>query len=175
MAVQGCGLDLGSSPGGWTQALRGGGPGTLSSSGLAATSRCLSLDKGPMAAHVLRLGGVTHVPLDFTSLEAAHAIAAAAPFSCVVCDANRVNPPGCDDDGLETIVTILSRAAEIRGCAVHQLLTSPCCLVLTLKFAYKSASSVARNMALFLEGDAAAGREGVQAKLRRLAGAIVVL
>ena len=168
MAVQGCGLDLGSSPGGWTQALRGGGPGTLSSSGLAATSRCLSLDKvpyphptpslllplplplppplppplrlplflkGPMAARVLRLGGGTHVPLDFTSLEAAHAIAAAAPFSCVVCDANRVNPPGCDDDGLETIVTILSRAAEIRGCAVHQLLTSPCCLVLTLKFA----------------------------------------
>ena len=88
-----------------------------------------------MAARVLRLGGVTHVPLDFTGLEAAHAIAAAGPFSCVVCDANRVNPPGCDDDGLETIVTILSRAAEIRGCAVHQLLTSPCCLVLTLKFA----------------------------------------
>ena len=34
---------------------------------------------------------------------------------------------------------------------------------------------MARNMALFLEGDAAAGREGVQAKLRRLAGAAVVL
>ena len=34
---------------------------------------------------------------------------------------------------------------------------------------------MARNMALFLEGDAAAGREGVQAKLRRLAGAVVVL
>ena len=34
---------------------------------------------------------------------------------------------------------------------------------------------MARNMALFLEGDAAARREGVQAKLRRLAGAAAVL
>ena len=74
VAARGCGLDLGSSPGGWTQALRGGGPGTLSPSGLAATPRCLSFDKGPMASRVLRLGGVTHAALDFTSLEAAQAI-----------------------------------------------------------------------------------------------------
>ena len=170
VAARGCGLDLGSSPGGWTQALRGGGPGTLSPSGLAATTRCLSLDKGPMASRVLRLGGVTHAALDFTSLEAAQAIAAAGPFSCVVCDANCVEPPGCEKDGLETIVSILSHAAATRGCGIQELLTSPCCFVLTLKFAYKSASSVNRNLALFLKGDAAAGREGMQPKLRQLAG-----
>merc|ERR1719424_81699 len=123
-----------------------------------------------MASRVLRLGGVTHAAQDFTSHEAAQAIAAAGPFSCVVCDANRVNPPGCDEDGLETIVSILSRAASIRGVGIQQLLTSPCCFVLTLKFSYKSASSVGRNLALFLKGDDAAGREGVQPKLRRLAG-----
>ena len=181
VAARGCGLDLGSSPGGWTQALRGGGPGTLSPSGLAATPRCLSFDKGPMASRVLRLGGVTHAALDFTCLEAAQAIATAGPFSCVVCDANAFNPPGCVEDGLETIISILSHAAAARGCGVQELLTSPCCFVLTLKFAYKSESSVGRNLALFLKGGDAtgcdvAGREGVQpklgvqAKLRRLAG-----
>jgi 23S rRNA U2552 (ribose-2'-O)-methylase RlmE/FtsJ len=168
----GSGLDLGASPGGWTQALCGGGSGRLTAGnedkadqagkdggggggdGARSMARVLAIDKGTVAERVLDLGGVTHAALDFRTPEAADAIAASAPYSCIVCDAN------IDADIIVGVIsdTLLAAAramvtpaataagaaadaaakgaAEGAGSAVARgrLFRNPCVFVLTLKF-----------------------------------------
>lgn len=172
------GLDLGSSPGGWTQALRGGGGGDNArvvqgggsySLGVASCSHVLSIDPGKMSERVLKLGGVQHAAVNFTSDAAARAIAAAAPFSAIVCDAN-VDPPSLLPmvrDTLRAAAMALPPhpAAEAADDGVSRLLCHPhCLLVLTLKFPYKTVSSVERNLALL--------QRTLPAHLREIAGLV---
>ena len=152
-----CGIDLGASPGGWTQALMGArSQGKTASKRRPETvmARMLSIDKGRIAQRVLRLNNfsVTHCAHDFTSDEAAERIAAMAPFSSIECDAN-IDPPKV----LVWIQKTLLAASKLLNAKDHQaespcvanLFAESCAFVVTLKFPYKSAQSVERNLALF--------------------------
>jgi hypothetical protein len=149
------GLDLGASPGGWTQALMG--VGSQDKQPHVVMSKMLSIDKGIVAKRVLQLNNssVVHCRKDFTSQEAGQEISKLAPYSSIVCDAN-IDPPLILGDIMKALVSaasflLPSEVGELQGdgMSIASLFASNCALVVTLKFPYKSVASVERNLALF--------------------------
>ena len=133
----GAGLDLGASPGGWTQVLHQNG-----------LRPVVSLDPGLLAPRVERLEGVRYIKGDFNGDDTViHKIADASPYSAIVCDANISF--GCDEKIMEMIDRVASEL-ENKGSGSSSsttLITLPACLVLTLKMAYKTEQSMKRNFA----------------------------
>ena len=70
-------LDLGSSPGGWTQVLR---------SSLHPSRTVLSADPAPLARRVSSLPGVVHLNANVRSEEAAAEMASLSLLSAVLCN-----------------------------------------------------------------------------------------
>ena len=135
-------LDLGASPGGWTQ--------VLWENGLRPV---VSVDPGLLAPRVKRLEGVHYIKGDFDGDdEIVHRIADRAPYAAIVCDANITH--GIDDKIRRMVGRV---AGELLGRktddgeggqeAAASLIALPSVLVLTLKFAYKSEQSLKRNYA----------------------------
>lgn len=133
----GAGLDLGASPGGWTQVLYQNG-----------LTPVVSVDPGLLAPRVERLEGVQYIKGDFNGDDAViREIASASPYSAIVCDANITH--GCDEKIMEMFGRIAGEL-EKTGSEAEQLsllITLPAVLVLTLKFAYKTEQSMKRNYA----------------------------
>ena len=135
-------LDLGASPGGWTQ--------VLWQNWLRPV---ISVDPGLLAQRVKGLEGVQYIKGDFDGEnEVIRQIAARAPYAAIVCDANITH--GIDDK----IRRMVGRVAdELLGRklddvekgqeAAASLIALPAVFVLTLKFAYKSEQSLKRNYA----------------------------
>lgn len=126
----GSGIDIGASPGGWTQVMHS----KLNIPTIAA------VDPGILAQRVSSLQGVQHIRNDIASDETIKCLATHAPFSLVVCDA-------CVDvavlfekilQSLEGISSLLQNPSEV--------FAWPLCFVVTLKFPYKTSSSIERHM-----------------------------
>ena len=118
---------------------------------------------GALASRVVALGGVTHARLDFTTAEGAAAIAAAAPFSAIVCDANIDT-----DEIVGVLAACLLAAARVagHGCA-SALLCDPCAFVVTLKFGIRMVGAWEARLQRHL----AAVVARLQPQLRELVGA----
>ena len=165
--IRGSALDLGASPGGWTQ--------VLWQNGLRPV---VSVDPGLLAPRVERLEGVHYVKSDFDGDDNVFPrIADRAPYAAIVCDANITH--GIDDKIMNMVDRVAyellkRREIEERGgqtaaalphvyrvasslekrrlekggkTAAAPLLTLPSVFVLTLKFAYKTEQSMKRNYA----------------------------
>ena len=126
----GAGLDLGASPGGWTQVLHQNG-----------LRPVVAIDPGLLAPRVQTLDGVQHVQGDFSSEESIQAIANAAPYSAIVCDANLYL------EIFKQIAQTLEGVAKVLRCKERSLLAFPSVFVLTIKFPYKTEESLRRNLA----------------------------
>jgi len=125
----GVGIDLGSSPGGWTQALHF----------KAGTKKVLSIDPGILAERVINLRGIKHCRHDFTSKIAENEIASFGPFSLVVCDA-------CADAS-DIIPMITNSFNKIHATVKEEeqdkmfLLTKPSAMVVTIKMPSRSSNN----------------------------------
>lgn len=131
-------IDLGSSPGGWTQVLHT----------RAKLSKVLSIDPGILARRVENLPGVKHCRYDFTSQSAQEDMISCIPFSHVVCDAST--------NASEVFPKIISTFDEVhekinKGKEEKMLLTLPLSMVVTIKMPYKTVRS--RNRILKEMGD----------------------
>jgi len=114
-------------------------------------AKVLGIDKGLIATRVRELGGVSHACMDFTTPEAAAAIAAAGPLACIVCDAN-VHAHDIMSLVLETLTSAVRAGGWAEGEGPGRLLSpSGCFLVVTLKFPYKRGSSIAKRLELMGE------------------------
>ena len=124
------GLDIGASPGGWTQVMHT----KLKMPTIAA------VDPGVLAHRVETMSGVHHIREDISSKEAIQCLAMCAPFSLIVCDA-------CVDVAVlfEKIVKAVEGCSSILESS-RRLFAWPLCLVLTLKFPYKSNGSIDRHV-----------------------------
>ncbi|KAL3780563.1 hypothetical protein HJC23_004155 [Cyclotella cryptica] len=138
----GSGLDIGASPGGWTQVMHA----TLKIPTIVA------VDPGVLAYRVATLHGVHHLRNDISSDETIQYMAQHVPFSLVVCNA-------CVDvkivfekifETLEGVLSLLkSPAIMSKPNAVDSdccLFAWPLCLVVTLKFPFKTSQSIDRHM-----------------------------
>jgi len=122
--LSGLGVDLGASPGGWTQVLKHIG-----------LSKVVAIDPGLLADRVMSLPGVIHVAADMASSEAAEEIQAIQePISLLVCDACILS------------VDILEKAIELLQLLDSKSWALPAAFVITLKMPFKSPASVNRNM-----------------------------
>ena len=74
----GLGMDVGSSPGGWTQVLHSE----------TNVSQILSIDPALLARRVENLNGILHCQKDFTSDSAIEDMVRLSPFSYIICDAS---------------------------------------------------------------------------------------
>lgn len=141
----GTGLDVGASPGGWTQILHN----TLHLSNIVA------IDPGILAQRVYKLPNVTHLRYLISSDESIKALADHAPYSIIVCDASISN----GDELLRMIVETLEKVKSLLlknrksdekddgGDSNNtQLFALPLCLVITLKLPYKTSQSIDRNI-----------------------------
>lgn len=120
--ANGAGLDLGASPGGWTQIL-------LHDVGL---STVVCVDPAVMAQRVLRHPGVRHVPHRLQDWRRCQTERHGTAFSAVVCDASVLWSTLLDD--LSTHVVPFTRW------------TLPVVLVLTCKLPFRTAGSIARHV-----------------------------
>ena len=124
--ISGVGVDLGASPGGWTQAL-------CQHIGL---SKVIAIDPGALAHRVMSLPGVVHVAADLSSAQAANTIDALdAPISLLVCDACVLS--------YEILDKILELIQRLDGKAWSSM---PAAFVITLKLPYRSPASIDRNL-----------------------------
>ena len=134
----GSGLDVGASPGGWTQVL--------------CNQLCIptvAVDPAVLAKRVKSLNGVTHIRSELSSKEAIMGIAQHAPYSTIVCDACMSNPKALFQkiiEVLERILTLLKESGNDRG-----VVTWPLCTVFTLKFPHKTSGSIDRHIGIALE------------------------
>ena len=134
----GSGLDVGASPGGWTQVL-------CNDIGLET----ISLDPATLAQRVEVLDGVTHVRAELSSKEAIAGMAQATPYSTIVCDASLSNPTKLIEKithSLESISALLHESGNEK-----RVVTWPLCTVFTLKFPHKTSGSIDRHTSVVLE------------------------
>jgi hypothetical protein len=125
--ASGSGIDLGSSPGGWTQILHA----------RAKLSKVLSIDPGILAHRVENLTGVKHCKHDFTSESAQQEMICCSPFSHVVCDAS-TNA----SEVFSKIVGTFDKVYEkLKSENNGMLLTLPSQMIVTIKMPYKTAQS----------------------------------
>jgi len=130
------GMDLGASPGGWTQVLH-------SSFKLPSV---LSIDPATLARRVLDLPGVVHVRGDMASDEAVGEMVRLAPFSLVVSDAS-VDFHAVVGKVVESLAKADAVLKEKEGGAESKaLLATPSMIVITLKLPHNSLTSLDRNM-----------------------------
>ncbi|KAK1740648.1 hypothetical protein QTG54_008743 [Skeletonema marinoi] len=128
----GSGLDVGASPGGWTQVL--------------CNQLCIptvALDPAVLAKRVDSLDGVTHIRAELNSKEAIEGISQHAPYSTIVCDACLSNPKTLIEkifEALESVKQVLKESGNEKG----RVVTFPLCTVFTLKFPHKTTGSIAR-------------------------------
>ena len=142
MLSHGTGLDIGASPGGWTQVLHK----TLH------VPTIIALDPASLAKRVMKLQGVNHLRADISSEESLKVLAYNAPYSIIVCDASVSNA----NELLVTIAQTLDRVSSLLKEESNQERNSnhpskdvvawPFCLVITLKLPYKTVGSIDRNM-----------------------------
>lgn len=125
----GSGLDIGASPGGWTQVMHT----------MLKIPTIVAVDPGVLAQRVATLPGVHHLHNDISSDEAMECLARHAPFSCVVCDA-------CVD--VATLFDKLVQSFEGASLLLENksLFALQLCLVVTLKFPFKTSGSIGRHM-----------------------------
>lgn len=124
-SFSGIGVDLGASPGGWTQVL----------SHDVGLSKVVAVDKAILAERVRSLPGVVRVSADMSSPEAAAAIEAVGdPISLLVCDACILS------------VEILERVVELIQRMDQGAWTLPAAFVITLKQPFKTAASINRHL-----------------------------
>eukprot|EP00986_Skeletonema_menzelii_P016077 scaffold13605_cov145-Skeletonema_menzelii.AAC.7 len=127
----GSGLDVGASPGGWTQVL--------------CNQLCIptiALDPAVLAKRVNSLEGVTHIRAELNSKEAIAGIAQHVPYSAIVCDACLSNPKALIEKIHEALESVKNSLAESGN--KKEVVTFPLCTVFTLKFPHKTTGSVAR-------------------------------
>mmetsp|Transcript_29650 Transcript_29650/g.59586 ORF Transcript_29650/g.59586 Transcript_29650/m.59586 type:complete len:500 (-) Transcript_29650:60-1559(-) len=128
----GSGLDVGASPGGWSQVL--------------CNQLCIpavALDPAVLAKRVDSLAGVTHIRAELNSKEAIAGISQHAPYSTIVCDACLSNPKTLIEkifEALESVKQVLKESGNEKG----RVVTFPLCTVFTLKFPHKTTGSIAR-------------------------------
>jgi 23S rRNA U2552 (ribose-2'-O)-methylase RlmE/FtsJ len=91
------GIDLGASPGGWTQALRYRN----------ICQKMISIDPGLLSKRVLKMKNILHIQNDFRSDESINILVENAPYKFLVCDAN-IDPLLL----LEMIQTVFSKVNE---------------------------------------------------------------
>ncbi|KAL7554472.1 hypothetical protein ACHAWF_017927 [Thalassiosira exigua] len=127
----GSGLDIGASPGGWTQVLHN----TLGMSSVVA------VDPGLLAQRVQLLRGVHHICAEISSEEAVAALAKHAPYSVIVCDASISNA----NELLVKMAETLEKASSMLR-DNQNVIAWPLCLVVTLKLPYKTSESIDRNL-----------------------------
>lgn len=118
------GIDLGASPGGWTQVLK-----------YIGLEKVVSIDPGALAKRVESMPGVVHVAVDMTSDDTVNAIeATGVPISLLVCDA-------CIFSG-----EIIEKTIELIERLDHDSWALPAAFVITLKMPYRQAANLNRNI-----------------------------
>mmetsp|Transcript_14456 Transcript_14456/g.29347 ORF Transcript_14456/g.29347 Transcript_14456/m.29347 type:complete len:588 (-) Transcript_14456:2335-4098(-) len=127
----GAGLDIGASPGGWTQVLHH----------KVKLPTVVAVDPGVLAKRVDELPGVIHLRGEITTKDVVDGIAKYAPYSIVVCDA-------CVDahNLLPKIIESLEGVNKILMESEKSLFILPLCLVLTFKMPYKTVGSLNKNL-----------------------------
>jgi len=147
-------IDLGASPGGWTQVMHDCMKMNERKEGISSslTNCCshpviLSIDQAILARRVRELAHVCHVRQDFTNDSAIEEIAKCAPYSLVVCDAST--------DSNEVLTKIMETFDKV-SCRIQNrieadntggvLMTTPSAMVITLKMPYKSSQSMNRHL-----------------------------
>jgi len=142
MLSHGTGLDIGASPGGWTQVLHR----TLH------IPTVIALDPAMLAKRVIKLQGVRHLRADVSSEESIKVLAHHAPYSVIVCDASVSNANDLLVKIAETLDRVSSVLVEESGeksngkYPSRDVVAWPLCLVITLKLPYKTVGSIDRNM-----------------------------
>lgn len=138
VSAGGAGLDLGASPGGWTQVLHQRG-----------IRPVVAIDQGLLAPRVRDLDGVIHVRGDFSSEESSKAIAQCAPYSAIVCDANIFLD--LFDYVAKTLEAVSKKLLSENndggegGESSSAVLTLPSVCIFTIKMPYKTKESLKRN------------------------------
>jgi len=130
----GAGLDIGASPGGWTQVLHN----TLGLSSVVA------VDPGILANRVIKLNGVHHIRAELSTDTSIKGLASHAPYSIIVCDASI-------SDATELLVKIVETLKKVSSMLLsgeeeRGVIALPLCLVITLKLPYKTSGSIERNL-----------------------------
>ncbi|KAL7542454.1 hypothetical protein ACHAXR_012366 [Thalassiosira sp. AJA248-18] len=141
----GAGLDIGASPGGWTQVL---------CNTLVGIPTVVAMDPGLLAQRVMTLKSVRHLRAELTSEESITVLAQHAPYSVIVCDASVSNA----NELLIKIVETFDRVSSLLKKSAHDgnkdggslerrhIFAWPLCLVVTLKLPYKTHGSIDRNL-----------------------------
>jgi len=122
-------IDVGASPGGWTQVLKC----------IMGISKVICIDPGIVSKRVTNLDGVIYVCEDVRSNSSTLAMARYAPFPLLVCDASMDN---------YLIFQVLEESLSLvhKALGDKPVLTLPSFVVITLKFAYKTEASIQRNL-----------------------------
>ena len=136
----GAGLDIGASPGGWTQVLHN----TLD------IPTVVALDPGTLAQRVTSLKGVHHLRAELTTQESIKFLAYHAPYSVIVCDASVSNANELlvkIADTLDRVLSLLRKPDNSNdNCSERSVFALPLCLIITLKLPYKTKDSIDRNL-----------------------------
>ncbi|KAL3784364.1 hypothetical protein ACHAW5_005387 [Stephanodiscus triporus] len=142
MLSHGTGLDIGASPGGWTQVLHN----TLH------MPTVIALDPAILAKRVMKLQGVNHLRADVSSEESIKVLSHNAPYSVIVCDASMSNANELlvkIAETLDRVSSLLKEESDEKRngkCPSRDVVAWPLCLVVTLKLPYKTVGSIDRNM-----------------------------
>jgi len=128
----GAGLDIGASPGGWTQVL-------YNNLGLSSV---VAVDPGILANRVMKLNGVHHIRAELSTDTSIKGLANHAPYSVIVCDASISDA----NELLVKIVETLKKVSLLLNEEERGVIALPLCLVITLKLPYKTAGSIERNL-----------------------------
>jgi len=136
----GAGLDIGASPGGWTQVLHN----------TVCIPTVVAMDPGVLAQRVMALKGVRHLRALCTSEESIKVLAHHAPYSVIVCDASISNPNELLLMIVETfdrVSSLLKKPDDGNGSSLDgNVFTWPLCLVITLKLPHKTHGSIDRHL-----------------------------
>ena len=131
-------MDIGASPGGWTQVLYN----TLH------IPTIIALDPAMLAERVMTLPGVHHLCTNVSSDECIQVLSKHVPYSVIVCDASESNANELLVKIVETLHRISSTLVD-RGninSSMATVVAWPLCLVITIKLPYKTVGSMQRNI-----------------------------